>query len=181
MSLRQSYYGAQSFSPLELPMPDKAQILHAAIEMAVAEAKAGLAEGGIPIGAVLVKGGKVIGRGHNRRLQNQDLTAHGETECFRNAGLFDPSATTLITTLSPCRMCSGATQIAGIEHVIILDQDNYNDGQARLLEEAGIGVTIAPHRDMIRLFKAWKDDPANRETWYGDGETKKVLKAKKID
>jgi cytosine/creatinine deaminase len=158
-------------------MSNMEPVLAAAIEMAVQEAKNGLAEGGIPIGAVLLKGGKVIGRGHNRRLQNQDLTAHGETECFRNAGLFDPAGTTLITTLSPCRMCSGATQIAGIERVIILDQDNYDDGQARLLEEAGIRVEVASHPEMIRIFKDWKNDPANRETWYGDGETKKVLKA----
>jgi cytosine/creatinine deaminase len=151
--------------------------LEDAIEMAFEEAKTGLSEGGIPIGAVLLKDGKIIGRGHNRRLQNQDLTAHGETECFRDAGLFDPSGTTLITTLSPCRMCSGATQIAGIEHVIILDQDNYDDGQAKLLTEAGVKVELVPHKEMIQLFKEWKNDPANRETWYGDGETKKVLKA----
>jgi creatinine deaminase len=150
--------------------------LEAAVEMAVQEAKAGLAEGGIPIGAVLLKNGKVIGRGHNRRLQNQDLTAHGETECFRNAGLFDPAGTTLITTLSPCRMCSGATQIAGVEHVIVLDQDNYDDGQAKLLAEAGIKVEIVSHPEMIQIFKEWKNNPANHETWHGDGETKKVLK-----
>ncbi len=153
------------------------KFLNDAIEMAVDEAKSGLAEGGIPIGAVLLKGDKVIGRGHNRRLQNQDLTAHGETECFRNAGLFDPVGTTLITTLSPCRMCSGATQIAGVERVIILDQDNYDDGQAKLLTEAGIKVEVVSHPAMIQLFKVWMNDPANRETWYGDGETKKVLKA----
>jgi cytosine/creatinine deaminase len=153
------------------------QFIEEAIEAAVDQAKAGLSEGGIPIGAVLLKGNRIIGRGHNRRLQNQDLTAHGETECFRDAGLFDPDGTILITTLSPCRMCAGATQIAGIERVIILDQDNYDDGQAKLLAEAGIKVEIVSHPAMIQLFGEWKNDPANKETWYGDGETKKVLKS----
>ncbi len=125
--------------PKRQPMEE---FLTEAIQAAVDEAKMGLAEGGIPIGAVVVKGKEIIGRGHNRRLQNKDLTAHGETECFRNASdkLFDPAGTTLITTLSPCRMCAGATQIAGIERVIILDQENYDDGQAELLAKAGIEV-----------------------------------------
>jgi cytosine deaminase len=157
--------------------------LQDAIEAAVDEAKTGLSEGGIPIGAVVLKGEKIVGRGHNRRLQNKDLTAHGETECFRNAGeaLFDPSDTILITTLSPCRMCAGATQIAGIERVIILDQDNYDDGQAQLLTEAGLKVDVVPHAEMIKTFREWKDNPVNREIWYGDGETKKVLKAHRAD
>ncbi len=152
-----------------------------AIEEAVAQARKGLAEGGIPIGAVVLKGGKIIGRGHNRRLQNKDITAHGEIEAFRDAGeaLFDPAGTTLITTLSPCRMCAGATQIAGIGHVIILDQENYDDGQAEVLNKAGIKAEIIPHGGMIALFRKWKDDPGNKETWYGDGNTEKVLDARR--
>jgi hypothetical protein len=73
-------------------------------------------------------------------------------------------------------MCSGATQIAGVEHVIVLDQDNYDDGQARLLTEAGIKVEIVSHPEMIQIFKEWKNNPANHGTWHGDGETNKVLK-----
>jgi cytosine/creatinine deaminase len=152
------------------------KVIRDAIELAVQEAEIGLSEGGIPIGAVLLKGKEIIGGGHNRRLQNCDLTAHGETECFRNAKLFDPCDTVLITTLSPCRMCAGATQIAGVEHVIILDQENYNDGQATILESAGIKVEVIPHSAMIKMFSDWKNDPKNHEAWYGDGETKKVLK-----
>jgi cytosine deaminase len=157
------------------------KFLKDAIQEAVDQAKKGQAEGGIPIGAVVLKGKKIIGRGHNRRLQNKDLTAHGETECFRNAGekLFDPGDTTLITTLSPCRMCSGATQIAGIERVIILDQVNYDDGQAEPLTRAGIKVEILPHKEMIEIFKNWKNDPINKDTWYGDGNTEKVLNVRK--
>ncbi|MGB8737535.1 MAG: nucleoside deaminase [Rhodomicrobium sp.] len=148
-----------------------------AIEAAVNEAKTGLEEGGIPIGAVVLKGRKIIGRGHNRRLQNSDLTAHGEIDCFRNTGakLFEPEGTTLITTLSPCRMCAGATQLAGIERVIILDQENYDDGQAEALERAGIKVEVRSHPEMIRIFKEWKEAPQNKDAWYGDGNTNKVL------
>ena len=115
-----------------------------AIKEAVEQAKKGQAEGGIPIGAVVLRGKEIIGRGHNRRLQNKDITAHGEIEAFRDAGeaLFDPAGTTLITTLSPCRMCAGATQIAGIGHVIILDRKNYDDGQAEVLTKAGIKVEV---------------------------------------
>jgi cytosine/creatinine deaminase len=150
-----------------------------AIKEAVEQAKKGLAEGGIPIGAVVLRGEEIIGRGHNRRLQNKDITAHGEIEAFRDAGeaLFDPAGTTLITTLSPCRMCAGATQIAGIGHVIILDQKNYDDGQAEVLAKAGIKVDVVPHMAMIAIFRDWKDDPANKEIWYGDGATDKVLDA----
>jgi cytosine deaminase len=147
-----------------------------AIEAAVNEAKAGLREGGIPIGAVVLKGRDIIGRGHNRRIQKNDLTAHGEIECFRDAGakLFDPGGTTLITTLSPCRMCAGATQLAGIERVIILDQQNYDDGQAEVLAKAGVKVEVTAHPEMIEIFQLWKVRPENRDTWYGDGNTRKV-------
>jgi cytosine/creatinine deaminase len=145
----------------------------------VVQARKGLAEGGIPIGAVVLRGEKIIGRGHNRRLQNKDITAHGEIEAFRDTGeaLFDPAGTTLITTLSPCRMCAGATQIAGIGHVIILDQENYDDGQAEVLAKAGVTVEVLPHEGMIAAFRTWMNDPANTEIWYGDGNTRKVLDA----
>jgi creatinine deaminase len=147
-----------------------------AIQEAVGQARKGLAEGGIPIGAVVLRGTEIIGRGHNRRLQNKDITAHGEIEAFRNAGeaLFEPAGTTLITTLSPCRMCAGATRIAGIGHVVILDQENYDDGQAEVLTAAGVKVEVLPHKEMMEIFKNWKDDPKNRDTWYGDGNTGKV-------
>jgi cytosine/creatinine deaminase len=151
-----------------------------AIEEAVAQAKKGLSEGGIPIGAVVARGEEIIGRGHNRRLQNKDITAHGEIEAFRDAGeaLFDPAGTTLVTTLSPCRMCAGATQIAGIGHVIILDQENYDDGQAEVLAKAGVKVEVLPDAGMIAAFRNWMNDPANQEVWYGDGATQKLLDAR---
>lgn len=76
---------------------------------AIAEAMKGLSEGGIPIGSVLVKDGKIIGRGHNRRVQQNDPTAHAEIDCLKNAGrLSDYSDTVLYSTLMPCAMCAGA-------------------------------------------------------------------------
>jgi creatinine deaminase len=80
------------------------------MKMAIEEARAGLAEGGIPIGSVLVKDGKVIGRGHNRRVQHGDPTAHGEIDCLRNAGRVGSYASTILySTLMPCAMCAGAS------------------------------------------------------------------------
>ena len=74
-------------------------------------------------------------------------------------------------------MCAGATQVAGIGHVVILDQENYDDGQAVVLSQAGVKVDVLPHTGMIALFREWKDNPENKEIWYGDGNTRKVLDA----
>src|SRR3954466_9700654 len=89
---------------------------------AIAEAKAGLAEGGIPIGAVLVHRGAIIGRGHNRRVQQGSAALHGEMDAFERAGRQPASvyrASIMVTTLSPCAMCSGAILLSGIRHVIV--------------------------------------------------------------
>src|SRR5215470_13932536 len=82
---------------------------------AIREAEIGFAEGGIPIGSVLVKDGKIIGRGHNRRVQQGDPTAHGEIDCFRSAGrVGDYRDTVLYSTLMPCSMCAGAAVLFGV-------------------------------------------------------------------
>src|SRR5512139_2162984 len=89
---------------------------------AIAEAKTGLAEGGIPIGAVLVHGGKIIGRGHNRRVQRGSSILHGEMDALENAGRLPASVYTqsvLYTTLSPCAMCSGAILLYRIPRVVV--------------------------------------------------------------
>jgi cytosine deaminase len=92
------------------------EFMYAAIE----EAKLGLQEGGIPIGTVLVRDGKIIGRGHNRRVQNNDPLAHAEIECLRDAGRIGSySGTILFSTLMPCYLCSGAIVQFGIEKVVI--------------------------------------------------------------
>ena len=92
------------------------EFMNAAIE----EAKLGLQEGGIPIGSVLVRDGKIIGRGHNRRVQNNDPLAHAEIECLRDAGRIGSySGTILFSTLMPCYLCSGAITQFGIEKLVI--------------------------------------------------------------
>ncbi|ELR97639.1 nucleoside deaminase [Gloeocapsa sp. PCC 73106] len=86
---------------------------------AIAEAKQGLSEGGIPIGSVLVKDGQIIGRGHNKRIQNNDPMTHAEIDCLRNAGRIGVySNTTLYSTLMPCYLCAGAVVQFGIKKVI---------------------------------------------------------------
>src|ERR1700684_1809929 len=100
-----------------LKMP-KDQFLIAAIE----QARKSLAEGGIPIGSVLVANGKIIGRGHNCRVQTGSAIDHGEMNCLRNAGRLPASvyrASTMYTTLSPCPMCSGAILLYKIPHVVV--------------------------------------------------------------
>src|SRR4051812_23819986 len=97
---------------------DKEKFLEAAIE----EAQAGLAEGGIPIGSVLVHNNRIIGRGHNRRVQRGSAILHGEMDALENAGR-QPAAiyreSVIYTTLSPCAMCSGTILLYGIPHVVI--------------------------------------------------------------
>ena len=92
------------------------------LDAAIAEAEQGLAEGGIPIGAVLVHRGVVIGRGHNRRVQQGSAVLHGEMDALERAGRHPGSVyreSVMITTLSPCAMCSGAIVLYGIPHVIV--------------------------------------------------------------
>src|SRR5882762_4310845 len=102
---------------------------------AIAEAEQGLREGGIPIGSVLVAAGKILGRGHNRRVQKRSPVLHGEMDALENAGRL-PAAVyrdaTLYTTLSPCAMCSGAILLYGIPRVIIGENQTFR-GEEELL------------------------------------------------
>jgi cytosine deaminase len=90
------------------------------MQAAIEEAKAGRSEGGIPIGSVLVKDGKIIGRGHNQRVQKDDPMTHAETDCLRNAGRIGSyKDTVLYSTLMPCYMCAGTVVQFGIKKVIV--------------------------------------------------------------
>src|SRR5262245_46413943 len=114
--------------------------LNAAIE----EAEQGLAEGGIPIGAVLVHRGRIIGRGHNRRVQQGRATLHGEMDALERAGRQAASvyrATTMYTTLSPCAMCTGAILLYGIPRVVIGENQTFV-GEEDLLRLRGVSVEI---------------------------------------
>ena len=118
-------------------MTDHAQMLAVALE----EARAGLAEGGIPIGAALFAAdGTLLGRGHNRRVQDDDPSVHGETDAFRNAGRRRSYRdTTMVTTLSPCWFCSGLVRQFGIGTVVIGESRTFQGGADWLREH---GVTV---------------------------------------
>jgi creatinine deaminase len=122
---------------------------------AIAEAEAGLAEGGIPIGSVLVHEGKIIGRGHNRRIQRGSPILHGEMDAIENAGRRPASVYTqsvLYTTLSPCAMCSGAILLYRIPHVIVGENVNLT-GEEELLRSRGVTVEILQDLHCIELMK----------------------------
>src|SRR5512138_1525145 len=135
---------------------------------AVVEAKQGLAEGGIPIGSVLVHNGTIIGRGHNRRVQQGSAIRHGEMDALENAGR-QPAAVyrdaVLYTTLSPCAMCSGAIILYGIPRVVVGENRTFM-GEEELLRSRGVTVEvlqdetcIALMNDFIRLNpRLWNED-----------------------
>lgn len=110
------------------------------IQAAIAEAKQGLQEGGIPIGSVLVKEGKIIGRGHNQRVQNSDPVTHAEIDCLRNAGRIGKySETILYSTLMPCYLCAGAVVQFGIKQVIVGESETFA-GAREFMESHGVEV-----------------------------------------
>jgi cytosine deaminase len=121
---------------------------------ALAEAEIGLGEGGIPIGAVLVHGGKIIGRGHNRRVQKGSAILHGEMDALEKAGRL-PAAVyrqcLLYTTLSPCVMCSGAILLYGIPRVIVGENRTFL-GEEELLRSRGVAVEVLQDDRCIRLM-----------------------------
>src|SRR5256712_10379593 len=121
---------------------------------AIEEAERGMAEGGIPIGSVIVHEGRIIGRGHNRRVQNGSPVLHGEMDALENAGRL-PAAVyreaTLYTTLSPCAMCSGAILLYGIPRVIIGENRTFR-GEEELLASRGVAIEVRQDPACIRLM-----------------------------
>lgn len=117
---------------------------HRFMAEAINEAKKSLEEGGIPIGAVLVADGKVVGRGHNRLIQNNSTILHGEMDCIENAGRLkgeNYQKSTLYTTLSPCTMCSGAIMLYNI-HRVVIGENTTLIGPEELLMENGVEVKV---------------------------------------
>jgi len=138
------------------------------MQAAIEEARQGLAEGGIPIGSVLVHAGQIIGRGHNRRIQQGSCVLHGEMDALENAGR-QPAAIyrdcTLYTTLSPCSMCSGAILLYGIPHVVI--GENYSfTGEENLLFERGVKIQLLQDETCINMMKGFISD--HPELWNED-------------
>lgn len=138
------------------------------MQAAVEEARAGLAEGGIPIGSVVVHNGKIIGRGHNQRVQKGSTTLHGEMDALENAGRQPASVyreCTLYTTLSPCPMCSGAILLYGIPRVIIGENKTFM-GDEELLRSRGVELTVVDDADCFELMTTFiREKP---ELWNED-------------
>jgi cytosine/creatinine deaminase len=134
---------------------------------AVTEAQLGVKEGGLPIGSVLAdREGRVIARGHNLRVQSGDPTAHAEVVCIRNAGRRrDWNRLTLVSTLSPCIMCTGTILLFKIPQVIVGENQNFL-GAETLLTQHGVRLTVANHQACIELMRSfianhpdlWKED-----------------------
>ena len=138
------------------------------LQAAIDEAEAGLREGGIPIGSVIVHRGKIIGRGHNRRVQRGSAVLHGEMDALENAGRRPASVyreSVLYTTLSPCSMCSGAILLYGIPRVVIGENKTFT-GEEELLRSRGVSVEVKLDATCIRLMSDFiKDRP---ELWNED-------------
>jgi len=128
--------------------------MDAFLEAAIAEAELGLAEGGIPIGAVLVHRGVIIGRGHNRRVQQGSVVLHGEMDALERAGRRPASVyreSIMVTTLSPCAMCSGAILLYGIPHVHVGENRTFV-GEEAWLRARGVRVDVVQDDRCIRLM-----------------------------
>jgi len=138
------------------------------LEAAYNEAVTGYAEGGIPIGCVLVHHGKIIGRGHNRRVQNGSVILHGEMDALENAGRLPAEVyheCELYTTLSPCPMCSGTILLYGIPKVIIGENKTFM-GEEELLRARGVALTVMHDAACYALMQQFiKQSP---ELWNED-------------
>jgi cytosine/creatinine deaminase len=133
------------------------------MQAALEEARQGLAENGIPIGSVLVSGGQILGRGHNRRVQAGSTVLHAEMDALERAGRRPAAvyrACTLYTTLSPCAMCSGAVLLYGIPRVVIGENRTFR-GEEELLRSRGVAVEVLHDPDCERLLADFiRDYPA---------------------
>ncbi len=142
--------------------------MDAHLKAAIDEAKAGLSEGGIPIGSVLVHQGRVIGRGHNRRVQKGSAILHGEMDALENAGRHPAKVyreSVIYTTLSPCAMCSGAILLYGIPHVIVGENVTFM-GEEELLRSRGVRVDVLNDEEciaMMRTFTALRPELWNED------------------
>ncbi|MEI8248757.1 MAG: nucleoside deaminase [Lentisphaerota bacterium] len=125
------------------------------MQAAIDEARHGLAEGGIPIGAVLTHDGRIIGRGHNRRVQLGSAILHGEMDALANAGRLPAKIyreSILYTTLSPCMMCTGAILFFGIPKVVIGENINFT-GEEKLLKSRGVKVEVLDNEECISMMR----------------------------
>jgi len=138
------------------------------LQAAIEEARLGLSEGGIPIGSVIVHAGRIIGRGHNRRVQRGSAIMHGEMDAFENAGRQPASVyreSVLYTTLSPCVMCSGAILLYGIPKIIVGENRTFM-GEEALLRSRRVEVDVLQDATCVAMMHAFI--AANPELWHED-------------
>jgi len=138
------------------------------LSAAIAEAEQGRVEGGIPIGAVLVHGGRIIGRGHNRRVQQGSPTLHGEMDALERAGRQAAAvyrSSTMYTTLSPCAMCTGAILLYGIPHVVVGENRTFM-GEEELLRSRGVRVEVVQDPRCVRMMERFIAE--HPELWNED-------------
>ena len=147
------------------PLPEA--VARSWLAVAVDEARAGLAEGGIPIGAALVGvDGQVLGRGHNRRVQDGDPSVHGETDAFRAAGRQRSyRGSTMVTTLSPCWYCSGLVRQFGISRVVIGEARTFSGGHDWLAEH-GVEVLVLDDAECVEMMTEFIAE--QRALWFED-------------
>ena len=138
------------------------------LQAALDEARQGLQEGGIPIGSVLVIDGRIVGRGHNRRVQKGSAILHAEMDCLENAGRLkarDYARAVLYSTLSPCDMCSGAALLYKIPRIVIGENQTFQGPEA-MVRSRGVELQIVNDQECIRLMR---DFIRNRpELWNED-------------
>jgi creatinine deaminase len=138
------------------------------LAIAVEEARLGLSEGGIPIGSVLVIDGKIVGRGHNRRVQKGSCVLHGEMDCLENAGRLrasDYQRATLYSTLSPCDMCSGAVLLYKIPRVVVGENTTFR-GPEEHLRARGVKLVLANDATCVKLMVDFIE--ASPQLWNED-------------
>ena len=138
------------------------------LKAAIDEARRGLAEGGIPIGSVLVVDGEIIGRGHNQRVQKRSAVLHAEIDCLENAGRLSASIlrrATLYSTLSPCHMCSGAILLYEIPRVVVGENVNFK-GPEEYVRDSGVDVEVVNDPECIRMMEKFIDE--NPDLWNED-------------
>jgi cytosine/creatinine deaminase len=151
-------------------MGEDLQLDRELMALALAQARASLEAGGVPVGAVLAAGGTVLAAGHNQRVQQGDPVAHGEISALRNAGRRSSySGTTLYTTLSPCSMCTGAILLFQIPRVVVGEARTF-EGDLGFLRDRGVQITLLDDLDCIAAMKefqtrypqVWSEDIGGR-------------------
>ena len=148
--------------PLGTPTPED----RAFMREAYAQARTSYEEGGVPVGAVMVEDGAVIGRGYNRRVQDSNPVSHGETDCMKNAGRRPGYANvTMYTTLSPCMMCTGTILQFGIRRVVIGEAKNFT-GNIELLSGRGVEVVLVHDEACIDLMSRFIEE--RPDLWHED-------------